>query len=363
MSPQTRAQQIALDELWVWDSSTEDWVTIQICGPDCVITPHTRLSNVLADWIDPTTDRKRRVPANQENPLRGKHPFVEFCINTTPGYFWGDAETRLVGSIQTAINSRIDGINKILRMQENPPRIISGTSINQNAYAKLNKPGGYLTDNSPNMKHEELSPKIPQDMWVSLHELIAMFHDIGGLPPVARGEGAPGVRSQGHAESLIGMASARFKDRAIRVERSIGALGGLALDIQKAKNGEVQVAWVKEAQAGPFKEHPLDPEIYEAPAPGLFGIQFNYYHLDDDLSVSVDAHSSSPIFSSDARALIFDLAKIGAMSPEQVVAATHPAGEFEIIDQIEQREAEKAAFQAAHPELLEHKAAHGGRRR
>ena len=362
MSPQTRAQQIALDELWVWDSSTEDWVTIQICGPDCVITPHTRLSNALADWIDPKTDKKKRVPANTDNPLRGKHPFVEFCANTVPGYFWGDAEVRIVGSVQSAINARIDGINKVLRMQENPPRIISGTSINQNAYAKLNKPGGYLTDNAPNLKHETLEPKVPQDMWVSLHEYIQMFHDLGGLPPVTRGEGAPGVRSQGHAETLVGMASARFKDRAVRYERSIGALGGLGLDILKAKNGEVQIAWVKESQAGPFKDHPLDPEIYEPPAPGLFGIEFFYHHLDEDLSVSVDAHSSSPIFSHDARALVFDLVKIQAMTPEQAVEALHPAREYEIVSGIEQREAEKAELIKLHPEMLESRS-HGGRRR
>ena len=361
MSPETRAQQLALDELWVWDSEDEDWVTVQTVGPDCVITPHTRLSNAFSEWIDPT-DRRKKAPDDKENPLRGKHPFVEFCINRTPDYFWGDSEVRIVGSVQSAINARIDGINKILRKQEDPPRIIAGASINQNAYAKLNKPGGYLTDPNPGLKHEELTPKVPQDMWQSLHEYIAMFHDLGGLPPVTRGEGAAGVRSQGHAETLVRMASPRFKDRAIAIERSVSAIGGLGIDILKAKNGEPQVAWIKEAFAGPFKEHALDPLLYEPPAPGLFGIEFLYAHLDDSQSVTVDSHSSSPIFAHDVRELVFALVRINAISPKDAIDLLQPPRAEELIEDLDQREAEQAAYAAAHPEAA-HGHAHGGRRK
>jgi hypothetical protein len=260
------------------------------------------------------------------------------------------------------MNARIDGIQKMLRKQEDPPRSTSGASINQNALAKLKKPGGYLTDPSPNLKHEELTPKIPTDFYTWLHELGAMYNDVGGMPAVARGEGESGVRSQGHAETLVRMASPRFKDRAVGVERSIDNLGGLALDILKAKNGEIQVAWVKEAFAGPFKEHPLDPMLYEPPAPGLFGIEFFFHHVGDNQKVSVDEHSSSPIFSADARQLLFTLAKLQAIGPKDLLEATHPPREEELVENFEEREAEKAAFLKQHPDLLK-TAAHGGHHR
>ena len=74
------------------------------------------------------------------------------------GYFWGVSYVYLVALLQHTINRRIDGINRRLRMEEDPSRFITGsTSVNQNAYAKLNKPGGYFTDGSPNAKIQDLS--------------------------------------------------------------------------------------------------------------------------------------------------------------------------------------------------------------
>lgn len=367
LAPQTRIDLVALDEVWAWDSSTEDWVTIQLVGPDCVLTPNSVLLNTFSGYLDPrlprrllTADEYQRKQA--ENPLRGKHPFIEFCLNPSPNYFWGDSEVRLVGSVQEALNARIKGINRVLRKQEDPPRIIAGASINQNAYARLNKAGGYLTDPSPQLKTETLMPQMPQDFYVSLDRYLAMFNDIGGMPEVMRGQGEAGVRSQGHADTLVRMASPRFKDRALRAERSVEAVGGLALDILRNHNPDQQVAWVKEGLAGPYKNHPLDPLLYEPPAPGLFGIVFKYADLPANLRVSVDAHSGSPIFSQDQRALIFALARLQAISPAEVIRLTHPPREEELIEELEEHEAAKAAFLKAHPELLTH-GAHGGRRK
>ena len=78
------------------------------------------------------------------------------------GYFWGMSYVYLVTLLQHTINKRIDGINIMLRKQEDPPRFMTGsTSVNQNAYAKLNKPGGYFTDGSPNAKIADLTQAVP----------------------------------------------------------------------------------------------------------------------------------------------------------------------------------------------------------
>lgn len=369
LAPETRVDLVPLDELWVWDSSAEDWVTVQLVGPDCVLMPNSiAFCNAFAEYIDPKLPRQLLTlheweKKKAENPLRGKHPFVEFSPNPMAGYFWGDSEVRLVGSVQSALNARVDGINKVLRKQENPPRIISGASINQNAYAKLNKPGGYLTDPSPTLKNETLLPQMPTDFWTSLAHYRDMFNDIGGMPSVVRGEGESGVRSQGHADTLVRMASPRFKDRALRIERSIEALGGLALDIMKVRNADLQIAWVPAKMLGHFTEtSKLDAELYEAPSPGLKPVAFTFAQLSSDLKVSVDAHSSSPIFSQDARQLIFALAKLGAIGPKEAIEALHPPGETELIETLETNQAEKAAYLEAHPDLLK-AGSHGGRRR
>jgi len=372
LSPETRVNLIALDELWVWDSAVDDWVTIQLVGPDCVLIPNKMLYNALADNFQPGVPVQpgRRSGSDEEaeakrkrenNPLRGRHPFVEFCIDRMPKYFWGDSEIRIVGSIQAALNRRMDGINKMLRKEENPPRLISGSSINQNLYAKQNKPGGYLTDQNPNAKAQALATTVPADSWRSLHELMQMFNDIGGMPATVRGEGESGVRAQAHAETLVRMASPRFKDKALAAERCVDAVAGLALDILKVKSGEEMVAWVPEKYAGLWKGQKLDADIYEPPAPGLVPIPFVLAQLDDNQRVSVDAHSSSPMFSKEARDLIFALAKLQAVSPRETIELTHPPREDELVEALETREAEHAAFIQAHPQMLE-KGQHGGRR-
>jgi hypothetical protein len=189
-----------------------------------------------------------------------------------------------------------------------------------------------------------------------------MFNDIGGMPATVRGEGESGVRAQGHAETLVRMASPRFKDKALAAERSVDTMGGLVLDILRAKSPDEQVAWVPEGAAGPFKDQKLDAALYEPPAPGLFGIKFLFSQLQDNQRVSVDAHSSSPMFSQDVRQLVFALAKLGAVGPREAIELTHPPREDELVEEVETKEAEKAAYIQQHPEVL-HGGAHGGRRR
>ncbi len=114
----------------------------------------------------------RRTARDTGNPLKGKHGFVEFCPLPLHGYFWGVSYVYPGRATATLINKRIDGINMMLRKQEDPPRFMSGsTTVNQNAYAKLNRPGGYFTDGNPGAKIQDLAKEVPTDIWRSFHEL------------------------------------------------------------------------------------------------------------------------------------------------------------------------------------------------
>ena len=46
---------------------------------------------------------------------------------------------------------------------------------------------------------------------------------------------------------------------------------------------------------------------------------FAFADLSEDAVLTIDSHSSSPAFSAEAKALTFDLFKIGAMSAEEVI--------------------------------------------
>lgn len=309
LAPAVAETLMQLDEVWIWDDQRHDWATFQIIGDNILLLGEYYICNALA-WDAETKS------ANPE--LIGHHPFVEFCPNRLDGNFWGRSEIVNVALIQEAINARINGINKMLRMEEQPPLKFLGMNVNQSAYAKFNKPGGYLTDSQPNGKIETLAQQISKDLWASLHEYYEMFDEMGGLPPIAKGRGESGVRSQAHAETLVRMFSPRFKDRALLVERSVEELGGLMLDLAKAHIDKDLTAWTPPQEAGLEAPAQADPMLIP-PAPGFVPVKFKYSDIDDDCTLTIDAHSSSPAFSAEARALVFDLFKIGAMSAEDVV--------------------------------------------
>lgn len=351
-APQLLSKLIRLDELWVWNSEQEDWVTIQQAGPDCVLEGRIQLRNSFADAIN------TMYLGSTDNPLSGLHPFVEYCPQPIDHYFWGRSELNNVGLLQKQLNVRVNGINALLRRQEDPPLFGSSTSINQTAVAKMRKPGGYLSDPNPNSKMTPILPQLPEGLYQSVNETLQWFADMGGFTPVISGQGESGVRSQGHAETLVRTSSPRFKDRALVVERSVEESGGLALSMLKAHCPTPVIAWVKSGEKT-IEAMQLDPELHEPPAPGMKGIEFLMKHLDPDLRVTVDAHSGSPAFSEDVKKLAFDLQARGAITPQQLIEATHPPNEDEALAALLRGEISKEEFFKAHPEAAE-KAMGGG---
>lgn len=336
LAPEQLQSLMQLDETWVWDDKRKDWATFQLIGDDMLISGKYQIANAYALNAD---------TMKEVSDLVGQHPFHDFCANPIDGYFWGRSEIVNVALLQEALNARINGINRLLRKQEDPPtKFIGSTGVNQNALARFNKPGGYWTDSNPNAKIERDITAIPADLWNSLHEYERMFDEMGGLPPVAKGHGESGVRSQGHAETLVRMFSPRFKDRALLIERSVEGLGGGMLDLARVHVDRRMVAWVSKDFAGaqaPAKEDSL----MVPPVPGQVPVYFTFADLDDDVRLTVDSHSSSPAFSAEAKALAFELFKIGSMSKEDVVQHTDSPDPEDLIAGIQRREF--AAAQAA----------------
>jgi hypothetical protein len=350
LDPRVRAQLLRWDELWVRDDKRGDWTTITTVG-DAVIDGDLRHRNLFADEFN--ADNPTRSPrANDDNPLAGHHPFVTLQPNKLDGYFWGMSEIELLALLQISLNNRVDGINKMLRMQEDPPRRFSGSTMDQKRYSASKKPGGMLTDPNPNSKMETLAPPVPADLWESMHEIVDMFRAMGGFTPTMAGLGDQGVRSNSQAESLIAVGSPEIKDRALLVEESIEELGGLGLDLLKAKDGSRYTGWImpgEESLVAEIASHDLN--VIEAPAKGMKPVPFILHQLPDDLAVRVDSHSSSPAFAHETQQLMFALAKIGAASPEEVVARVHPPNEQGIIAGIERRSIAQAEMVKEHPEL------------
>jgi hypothetical protein len=354
------AQLIRLDELWVKDSVTDDWATFHLVG-DVMVTGDKQIRNAFSTMYDPANPLRRLPEAFRENnPLDRMHPFVQFSPTDLDGYFWGRSELCNIGSLQMQLNARLDGINRLLRRQEKPPVAFTGTTaMNRDRYSNMDMPGGLFVDPSPNTKMQKLYPELPEGLWESLHEIIEMYDDMSGMPPVMRGRGEAGVRAQGHAQTLTQNASPRFKELALSVERSVAELGMLGLSLLRAMNNDTMIAWLPpETQNVVATMEPDEPEL-EPPAPGMKQVPFRWAHIPQKAKIRVATHSSSPIFGMEGRALLFDLAKLHAVDAEDLVEQTHPPGEEEILDSLERKKIAEAKLLAEHPELLQHMAGPG----
>ena len=359
VDPNVRAAMLEMFEIYVWDDKRDDWATFQLVGDNILIAGRYSISNAFAH--DPRT--------NISSPmLKGVHPFNTFCPNPVPGYFWGCSEVTRLVLLQEAINARITGINKLLRKQEDPSMKFTGVSgVNQQVMSKFNRPGGYWSDGNMAAKAERDNIQIPQDLAGFLHEYERMFDDIMGLPPIAKGQGDAGVRSAEHAETLVRMFSPRFKDRALLVERDVESFGALTLDISRAHVADKMIAWAPAAAAGveATDDAKTDEILMPPPAPGQVPVYFSFADLPESLKLTVDSHSSSPAFAAEAKQLAFDLLKIGAMSPSDLIERVDVTDPDELIAGVTRREIARAEAEkkAQEMKLLMHAQQHSGHKK
>ncbi len=138
------------------------------------------------------------------------------------------------------------------------------------------------------------------------------------------------------------------------VERDVEALGGIMLDLSRAHIDRKLLAWVPKEQAG--VEAVADNPLLIPPAKGLVAVPFLFDSLDDEVSLTIDSHSSSPAFAAEAKALVFDLVKTGGMDIATAVEHLDAPDPDELIAGITRRQiaAAEAKQEEARAELLKH---------
>jgi len=365
--PKIITELVRVDELWIHDDSRTDdegrreWSTFQLVGNIILFGKEQRM-NIFADALDPANKQPTRTPF-EANPLAFKQPFVEFCPNRLQNYFWGRSEIANLALLQRQLNKRVNGINGLLRLQEQPPiAFLGGSGMDQDKKSKLTKPGGWMHDPDPTAKPPiVLAPTLPPDLWTSLQQTERLFDVMTGMTPTLQGLASPSVRSHGQTGQLTSNATPRFKTKSLRIERSIQACAGLLLDLLKAKSSTLLTAWVL-----PEKEFSqellgklIDPSV-QPPVPGMKAYQFYMHEIPHNIRVSVDAHSSSPAFGDEAEQKAILLKKANAMSNTQFVEQINTPNADAVIAEV--KTAEIAAL-AAHQEQMQQGGAPPGKGR
>src|SRR3972149_3041455 len=255
MGPVVGAPLVQIHEIWVQDGS--DYTTILMVEPDIVIAPLYKKSNLLG---------VKHIPA-----------YTWIQPNVYTNWFWGRSELVDVIEPQELLSVWADDIKRLFGLQIDKIVAFSGDNgLTDEKYGQM-RVAGYF-NLGPGSQVTDLTPKMPPEAIPMLKFVIEIINNLSGFPDIMQGRGEAGVRAGVHASTLLKTASPTLRDRALLLERQCARAADKWLRVRPAK----------------------DPLKFWTKADRLQDVQRTSFMLSDipgDWYVTVDSHSSSPIFS------------------------------------------------------------------
>jgi hypothetical protein len=272
ISPTDGAPTVKFHELWV--KGEDDYQTIQIVEPDILVT-RFKLSNLLG------------IEHVQPYRLIQPNPMVD--------WFWGRSELIDLIEPQGFLAMLCDDLKQLIGLQIDKILAFSGdNTITDESYAQF-RLAGYVNLGQGG-KAEDLTPKFPAELLPIIKYVQEQINTLGSFPDIMQGKGEPGVRAGVHANTLMKTASPTLRDRALLTEQQLASCADLTMTLMEAK--EDRKFWT-------------NPEAMED--------NFMLSDLPEDWRVTVDSHSSSPIFSDESQQLIFALRKTQDLDGEYAI--------------------------------------------
>jgi hypothetical protein len=308
---------IEMTELWLWDDDLADYRVVT--RAEDAITIYDRQNFFLPSVKD----------ADGKVTQRGDHPFIKVCPQPMNGYFWGSSEVAQLVGLQQWRNERVNQIRDLLAKQVNPPTVLFGMfgAVDELDFA-LNKAGGVLPSQDQMGKVQREKPDVPMDLWKDIDNIDTMFNEASGLQNLLQGKGESGVRSGRQTSELARLGSARIKKRALIIEDNLSALATKYFKVMRKYGSD---------------------RLTTQPVMGGKSMPFILAQMPHDTQIQVDAHSNSPIFVEDNRALYFDLFERKAIDRESLLEGVDPPKRVLLtrkLKTIELKEAEAAKQQA-----------------
>jgi hypothetical protein len=305
MGPTIGADTVKMHEVWVKDQEFGDYVTIQMVAPDVIIAPRHKKANLLGKDL-------------KTQPYRLIQP------NEVTNWFWGRSELVDLVEPQALLSTWLDDLQRLFGVQVDKLIGFMGESgLTDEMYGQARQAGFFNLAQGSTM--QDVTPKIPPEALPLIKFLIEAINTLGEFSPIMQGQGEQGVRSMAHASTLLKTASPTMRDRALLVERQCAVSADLTLTLMEAK--EEEFYWTKA------------DDVTEAE-----NTKFLISSLPDWWRVTVDSHSSSPIFADEFAQLIIAAFKMGIVDAEYVLDnLPFPEKEMAKVN-AKEREKQKAAL-------------------
>lgn len=275
LAPDVQDELICVHELWVWDDEGAggegDYTTIQMAEPDILIAPRYRRKNYF-------------VPEYL--------PYGLIRPNWLPDNFWGRSEITDLMKLQHLLRDRLEDIKKMMSLQYDRLFYFSGNSgMTDEMYDAMREAGFFAGEAGSDVK--DITPQLPKEWAQDVQEILTFMDEVSGFANILSGQGEPGVRAGNHAETLLRTASPRLRDRALLVERQCADFADKAFHLLAAK--EAKAYWPKDGQ------------------------EFLLSQIPEDMRITVDSHSSSPIYEQDHKEIAAFLAKLQVIDGESLL--------------------------------------------
>jgi hypothetical protein len=306
IGPEMKLDLVPFHEMYVKDDDREDYVTVLLIEPDILISPYYKRENMFA----PKTQPYSLVQANQ-----------------TPGYLWGRSEIVDLIEPQGLMATWYDDLKRMMALQNDKILAFSGADgISDEKYAEFRGAGFF--DLPPGASVNDLTPQFPPQMFQAIETISRAMEEISGFSNILSGQGESGVRAGVHADTLMRAASPRLRDRSLLIERQCAAAADKTLGLMQAKDGDVYRTGTKEP------------------------VEFLLHDLPNDRRVTVDSHSSSPIFAEDHKDLVGFGLKAGYLGGDSAIdLLPYPQKDLLRERYTKMQEAKQKLIQE-HPEIL-----------
>lgn len=309
LGPTVGVDLIPMHEIYVRDDERDDdYTTMQLIEPGILVAPRLKRVNLFC----PDT-----------------LPYTLIQPNTQTGYFWGRSEIVDLMQLQDSLTTTLDDLKKIIGKNYDKLLVFPGfDGLTDEVYDQFHSQGHLGLPQGASVT--DVTPQIPQGALDYIKLLLGLMDQVSGFSNILSGQGESGVRAGTHAETLLKTASPRLRDRSLLVERQCASAADNTLAYLEAKDAKIY--WVE-----PDANRESD---------------FLLSQLPEDRRITVDSHSSSPIYQDNHQQLVAWGLKSGVIGPEDAIEDLPFSNKDRKLLALKAREEAKQKLIQEHPELL-----------